>query len=159
MDGLNFKLDNSPVWYGGDHKIFDNTELSTYSTGDRKKIAFLISPLTTKIRKEIRSNNKINEPEIPSNSFTLMNLDKFDEDKIEEDLVDYIIADWKGILVDGKEFPCTRENKLLFANNFQDLAQALIRSAKYANTIHDKVEDKERKNLGSLADGLENVDS
>lgn len=45
-----------------------------------------------------------------------------DEDKFQDQLTQKVVLDWSGIEFDGKEFPCTEENKRMLMDNVLQFA-------------------------------------
>jgi len=68
-----------------------------------------------------------------------------DDDKFNEMLWDYQIVSWKIIDPEGKEIPCTLENKLLLMGNSTEFADWVVKCLnKLAKDSEKKKEDSEK---------------
>jgi hypothetical protein len=69
---------------------------------------YTLRELTTAKWREIKKLNTTKRP----NKQTRQMEDVLDEEAFSDDLVDYVIVGWRGIVDNGADAPCTRENKL-----------------------------------------------
>lgn len=145
---IKFKTDASGVWVSGADKAFDSTELKVYKKSERATVKFLLNPYTPDKVKELRdSHKKVVDTENLSIQDILSNSSSgIDSDALHADAIDYVVADWSGILDEsGNPLPCTRDNKLSLANKgYPLLAGAWIEIARWLIAKHEQYEG-ERK--------------
>lgn len=83
-------------------------ELAGVVNGD-KDTSYVLKPLTREVyRQTIRARTK----KVP-NARTHQMEDRPDWAAIAEDLLDYTVESWQGVLVAGEPAPCDRERKLM----------------------------------------------
>lgn len=71
-------------------------------------VFYTLRELTTAKWREIRRANTTKRPNKQTRQMEAV----LDEEAFSDDLVDYVLTDWRGILDRGQPAPCTRENKL-----------------------------------------------
>ena len=72
--------------------------------------------------------------------------ESLNEDKLDELLWDYQIVNWKIVDPDGKDIPCTLENKLLLMGNSTEFAEWVIDCLRQLSTDEKKQKEKSEKN-------------
>lgn len=76
-----------------------------------------------------------------------------DEQAVQQDRVDYAVADWDGLSVDGAAFPCTRENKLWLYNNYAPFSYFVNMTLVALMTGEAVAQELEEKNCSASPDG------
>lgn len=148
MAGLRFKTKAEPVWVRGDHKVFDATEIGYYSTSERESISFYIYPLTRQLLEDVRKDNTRIDHEVVvvDGRRKIEKIEEVDEDKINDDLLDRILVDWKGILdEDGNEIKCTKQNKLMILQGYPLLAGAWLECSRQIISRYDEFIQKDKE--------------
>lgn len=84
------------------------TDAELVPEGD-KDTTYQVRHLTTEKHREIEKQNTKMVP----NKRTHQREPELDADAFTEDLIDYIVAGWSGVVANGEPLPCTREYKLL----------------------------------------------
>jgi hypothetical protein len=152
---IKFNLEPKAVWVSGANRFFDDTELKLYSKEERKEIAFMINPYTPEHVKTFRQKHTIKvdkDVAFSSDIFrTLVGDEKIDSDAMNDDVIDYIIGDWKLKGEDGKDLPCTKENKLLLAKRgYPQLSSKWVEVARWITARFEQFkaewEDEQIKN-------------
>ena len=73
-------------------------------------------------------------------------VEKLDEDKFNEMLWDYQIVNWKIIDPNGKDIPCTLENKLLMMGHSSEFAEWVVKCLNQMASDEEKDKEKSEKN-------------
>ena len=141
---ITFKTKPEAVWISADNELFDPSELSGHSKEERSSISFLVYPFTPALGRELRSKH------VKKKTFDgLEESIDFEESKaFQEDLIDHLILDWKGLLdEDNEPIECTKENKIkIFDYGYPLLGACLIRIARVVMSRFDEIKEKESKN-------------
>ncbi|HDM78814.1 MAG TPA: hypothetical protein ENG51_20485 [Deltaproteobacteria bacterium] len=120
-----------------DNKVFNEGVWCEYEEGAR----FRIRPLTPKKYRELR--NRCTSHQWKRGQL----VEKVDEDKLNEMVNDWIIADWEGIVdATGKPIPCTKENKQVLLDNFTEIAAFVNDMALKVAEQAAKSREEEKKN-------------
>lgn len=83
------------------------TELPDVTVADEETI-YVCRPLSTaKFRELQKKNTKL----VPNKATRGME-DQINGEKLADDLIDWVIADWRGIVDKGRPAECSRENKV-----------------------------------------------
>jgi len=132
---IKFKLTPEPVWVAGDHPQFDATEIGSYPKEERRKVQFLIYPLTPQILRRALKNP--------------------DDDERDAEILDQIVRDWKGVVDEsGKPIPCTKQNKVALLNGgYPLMGGAIVRIASELMSKFEEYKREEEKNLNNSSSG------
>jgi hypothetical protein len=85
-----------------------DSDLDEVSGGDPGTV-YTVRQIPPQINRELAKKHT----ERPINKRTGQRESVVDNVSLLDDLVDYALVDWSGILLKGEKAPCTRENKLL----------------------------------------------
>ncbi|MDD5355859.1 MAG: hypothetical protein PHY56_04945 [Candidatus Omnitrophica bacterium] len=161
-----FRTKPKAVWVSGANAIFDDSELKLSTEKERRQIAFLLNPYTPEKLRELTEKNKIkaemNDLAVNTNALKALlgNQEEVDTIARNNDAVDFVVADWKGITdEDGKTLPCTRDNKINLAKNgYPLLAARWLEAARWLMSRFDKFmvewEEEQIKNSEPSQGGL-----
>ena len=153
---IRFRTKPKAVWVRGDHPMLDASELAPYTKAEREQLEFLVEPMTPALVRELRE--KHTRLRLGTMGETIGK--EVDEDAYQQDLIDHIVKDWKGIAdEDGNPLACTRENKLkLFDYGYPLLGACLVRMAQQLMSRMEEFDlkhrEEEEKNLDSSQSGL-----
>lgn len=119
---LNRQTTERSVWVAADHPMFDDSEFSHDSKEERSQIKFLIRPFTPKVLERIE--RRYGGLEVIANS-------RGRRTRLNKAIGDYVIEDWFGIEdEEGKDLPCTKDNKfLMIENGYPGIAACLVEIA------------------------------
>jgi hypothetical protein len=90
-----------PVHLLNDADAFPVRDSDLISGGDAETV-YTVRPLTRETAKRLRR----------SHTTTVRGIDRIDQDGLTEDLLDYCLTGWEGILWKGQPAPCDRAMKL-----------------------------------------------
>jgi len=154
---IKFKTTPEAVWVAGDHPAFDESEIGHFEKKQRAKLAFLISPMTPKLVSEVNDANLKRETKTTFQGGRRQTeiKEEPDKEKANDDLIDRIVGDWRGIVGENdKEMQCTRENKLSLINNgYPGLGVAWVTIAREIMSRFDELKESESKNFESSQNG------
>ena len=77
--------------------------------GGAKDVMYVIRHLTTDQHREITRQNTKKKP----NKMTHQMEEHVDWAKVSDDLLDYVLTDWSGVIAEDNPLPCTLQYKLL----------------------------------------------
>lgn len=154
--GLNFLIKPEPLWINGNDAVFNSSELQNFNSEQRSLISFKLMPLTaSKVKKLKEKHTKIKKKANTNASAIqqIMDRSKLNEKKYSEDMFDYMIQDWKGILENDIPVPCTKANKASFVDMYDALGEAIISTCSMIATRHEELKGNSEKNLSTSQDG------
>lgn len=179
---IKFKLNLEPVWVGGDHSYFDNTELAAYTKEQRARLQMLIAPYTPVVRERIQdehmvvvsgpedSAKKIAEELDEEQAERIVKLfyalggmaEKKEPDKeaIQEATLLYVVREIKGFYDEnGIAIEGTLENlKILFNEAYPKMGGAVMVVSRDLLAKHELFMRKSEKNLQTSSNGSSSAD-
>ena len=160
--GIRFKMKPEEVWIGADDEIFDKSELGDFPSEERKKIRFLIYPLTQSLLKEVTEKHTKRKTEtifIDGRRET-QKVETPDREAINNEIIDRVVKQWNGLKdEDGKELECNTENKLALMEGYPMLGACWMEAARWAMSKFEEFQtrhkEKHSKNSRTSQVGLE----
>lgn len=157
---IKFKRTVESIVVHGDDPAFDTSELGEFPKEERAMIWFKIFPLTASLVKEINAKHTVSRQEAKfiDGRRVMEKVSSINQETANDELMDRVVEDWGGIVDEkGEVIACTKENKLMMADNYQGIGTSWIDVSRWAMARSMEESKEQEKNLKASQVGSEDA--